>query len=190
MYRNHHYRGRKSICTRRKRSFGYGSPVPISSWNNPDGKTIWTYKDALFSTSIPKKLLIIGAGVIGLEFGSFYQALGTEVTLVERQGEILQSQDHEIMQYALKEYKNLGMKFLLNHQFQTLKSKDPLEVALISSEGKESIWRGDKLFLATGIVGNHENLGLEMTQAKIDRTHVCVNSVSKTDEKGFMQSEI
>ena len=151
----------------------------------PDGKTIWTYKDALFSTSIPKKLLIIGAGVIGLEFGSFYQALGTEVTLVERQGEILQSQDHEIMQYALKEYKNLGMKFLLNHQFKTLKSKDPLEVALISSEGKESIWRGDKLFLATGITGNHENLGLEMTQAKIDRTHVCVNSVSKTDEKGL-----
>jgi dihydrolipoamide dehydrogenase len=146
----------------------------------PDGKLIWTARHAMTPEALPKSLLVIGSGAIGIEFASFYQALGSEVTVVELQNRILPQEDEEISGIAQKAFEKQGIKFLLGTSAEKLtKGKDSIKVTL---QGKEQTF--DRVILAVGIVGNTTDLGLEKTKVKIDRGQIVINEWSQTDEPG------
>lgn len=144
----------------------------------PDDKLIWTARNAMTPEALPKSLLIIGSGAIGIEFASFYHALGSEVTVVELQTRILPQEDEEISSLAQKSFEKQGIKFLLGTSVEKVtKGKDSVKVTL---QGKDHTF--DRVILAVGIVGNTTDLGLEKTKVKIDRGQIVVDSWSKTDE--------
>ncbi|MBX9806009.1 MAG: dihydrolipoyl dehydrogenase [Alphaproteobacteria bacterium] len=146
----------------------------------PDGKLIWTARNAMTPEALPKSLLIIGSGAIGIEFASFYRTLGSEVTVVELQNRILPQEDEEISAVAQKAFEKQGIKFLLGTSAEKLtKGKDSVKVTL---QGKEETF--ERVILAVGIVGNTADLGLEKTKVKIDRGQITVNEWSQTDEPG------
>jgi len=146
----------------------------------PDGKLIWTARNAMTPEVLPKSLLIIGSGAIGIEFASFYRTLGSEVTVVELQNRILPQEDEEISTVAQKAFEKQGIKFLLGTSADKLtKGKDSVKVTL---QGKEETF--ERVILAVGIVGNTADLGLEKTKVKIDRGQITVNEWSQTDEPG------
>lgn len=146
----------------------------------PDGKLIWNARHAMVPETLPKSLLIIGSGAIGIEFASFYRTLGADVTVVELQNRILPQEDEEISAAAQKTFEKQGIKFLLNTSVEKItKGKDTIKALL---QGKEQAF--DHLILAVGIVGNTANLGLEKTKVKVDRGQIVVNEWSQTDEPG------
>lgn len=145
-----------------------------------DGKLIWTARHAMTPEALPKSLLIIGSGAIGIEFASFYRTLGSDVTVVELQNRILPQEDEEISAAAQKAFEKQGIKFLLGASVEKVtKGKDTVTVTL---QGKEQTF--ERVILAVGIVGNTANLGLEKTKVKIDRGQITVNEWSETDEPG------
>ncbi len=151
----------------------------------PDGKLVWTYKDAMVPDFMPKSLIIVGSGAIGIEFASFYRTLGAEVTVVEAQDRILPVEDKEISVLALKSFEKQGMKFLLAAKLGKLnKTKDSVELEVESGGRKHSI-KADRLIMAVGITANTENLGLEKTNIKLDRGHIVTNKFASTDEPGI-----
>jgi len=152
----------------------------------PDGKFIWTAKEAMIPDVMPKKLLVIGSGAIGIEFASFYNALGAEVTVVEMLDRILPVEDEEISAIALKQFKKHGMKIITGATVQKLdKGKASVTAEVKSADGKTEKIEADRVILAVGITGNVDNLGLEVVGAKIDRGHVVVNGWLNTGVKGL-----
>ena len=150
----------------------------------PDGKLVWTYKEAMVPTEMPKSLLVVGSGAIGIEFASFYRSMGAEVTVVEVMDRILPVEDEEISKLAQKFFEKQGMKIMTATNVKGLKKgKDNVTVTL-EAGGKTSDVTVDRVIVAVGIVGNTENLGLEGTKVKVDKTHVVVNQWSATDEPG------
>ncbi|MEI8295389.1 MAG: dihydrolipoyl dehydrogenase [Alphaproteobacteria bacterium] len=148
----------------------------------PDGKLIWTSREAMVPERLPKSMLIVGSGAIGIEFASFYRALGTEVTVLEIQNRILPPEDEEISTYAQKAFEKQGIKFLLESQIVSLhKHKDNLDVKIKTPQG-ESTLTVDRLLLAVGIVGNTENLGLEATKVRVEKSHIITGEWGQTDE--------
>ncbi|MCR9213609.1 MAG: dihydrolipoyl dehydrogenase [Proteobacteria bacterium] len=151
----------------------------------PDGKLIWTYKEALVPDTMPKKLLVVGSGAIGIEFASFFNALGSDVTVVEVMDRILPVEDAEISTMAEKAFKKLGMTIHKGTNVTELKkSATNVTATLTDKKGKTSTDVFDRVILAVGIVGNVENIGLEGTKIKVDRTHVEVDEYSRTAEPG------
>ncbi len=151
----------------------------------PDGKLIWTYKEALVPDTMPKKLLVVGSGAIGIEFASFFNALGSDVTVVEVMDRILPVEDAEISTMAEKAFKKLGMTIHKGTNVTELKkSATNVTATLTDKKGKTSTDVFDRVILAVGIVGNVENIGLEDTKIKVDRTHVEVDEYSRTAEPG------
>jgi dihydrolipoamide dehydrogenase len=147
----------------------------------PDGKLIWAARHAMMPEALPKSLLIIGSGAIGIEFASFYRTLGTEVTVVELQNRILPQEDEEISTLAQKSFEKQGIKFLLGTSVEKLsKDKDSVKVSL---QGKEQTF--DRVVLAVGIVGNTSDIGLEKTKVKIEKGQIVVNEWSQTAESGI-----
>ncbi|MEX6634100.1 dihydrolipoyl dehydrogenase [Hyphococcus lacteus] len=152
----------------------------------PDGKFIWTAKEAMVPDVMPKKLLVIGSGAIGIEFASFYNALGAETTVVEMVDRILPAEDAEISKFAEKQFKKQGMKILTSASVEKLdKGKDSVKATIKLKDGKTETVEADRVVLAIGITGNTENLGLEAVGAKIDRGHVVVNEWLETGVKGL-----
>ena len=152
----------------------------------PDGKFIWTAKEAMVPDVMPKKLLVIGSGAIGIEFASFYNALGAEVTVVEMVDRILPAEDEEISKFAEKQFKKQGMKILTSAGVEKLeKGASSVKATVKLKDGKLEIIEADRVVLAIGITGNTENLGLEALGAKIDRGHVVVNQWLETGVKGL-----
>ena len=150
----------------------------------PDGNLIWTYREALVPNTMPKSLLVVGSGAIGIEFASFFRTLGAEVTVVEVMDRILPVEDEEISKFAHKAFEKQGMKIHTSTTVKGLKKgKDNVTVTL-EAAGKTSEVTVDRVILAVGIVGNVENLGLEGTKVKVDKTHIVVNQWSATDEPG------
>lgn len=146
----------------------------------PDGKLIWTARHAMMPDSLPRSLLIIGSGAIGIEFASFYHTLGTDVTVVELQNRILPQEDEEISALAQKTFEKQGIKFLLGTSAEKLiKGKDSVKVTL---QGKEQTF--DRVILAVGIVGNTADIGLEKTKVKVEKGQIVVNEWSQTAEPG------
>jgi dihydrolipoamide dehydrogenase len=150
----------------------------------PDGKLVWTYKEAMVPTSMPKSLLVVGSGAIGIEFASFYRSMGAEVTVVEVMDRILPVEDEEISKLAQKAFEKQGMKIHTATNVKALKKgKDNVTVTL-EAAGKTTDVTVDRVILAIGIVGNVENLGLEGTKIKVEKTHIVVDKWSATGEPG------
>ncbi len=150
----------------------------------PDKKLVWTYKEAMVPEEMPKSLLVIGSGAIGIEFASFYRSMGAEVTVVEVMDRVLPVEDAEISALAHKAFKKQGMNILTNAKVLKLdKSKTNVKVTVETAKGKKEI-TVDVVISAVGIVANTENIGLEKTNIKLDRGHIVTNEWLETDEKG------
>ncbi|WP_324754404.1 dihydrolipoyl dehydrogenase [Roseovarius sp. Pro17] len=150
-----------------------------------DGDLVWTYKHALVPPRMPKKLLIIGSGAIGMEFASFYNTLGSETTVVEVMDRILPVEDAEISKFAKKQFEKQGMKILQKAGVKKLDRGKGKVTAHIEVNGKVEKQDFDTVISAVGIVGNVENLGLEDLGVKIDRTHVLTDEYCRTDVDGL-----
>ena len=147
----------------------------------PDGKFIWTAKEAMIPDVMPKKLLVVGSGAIGMEFASFYNAFGADVTVVEMLDRILPAEDAEISALAEKAFKKKGMRILTGAQVSGVKpGKDSVSADI---SGKPESF--DRIILAIGIVGNVENMGLEDLGVEIDRSHIVVDEFSRTKIPGL-----
>jgi len=150
-----------------------------------DGKRVWAYKSALTPPHMPKKLLVIGSGAIGIEFASFYNTLGAETTVVEVMDRILPVEDAEISAFAKKAFEKQGMKILQKAVVKKLDRAADKVTAHIEMGGKVETQEFDTVISAVGIVGNVEGLGLEGLGVKIDRTHVVTDEYCRTGVDGF-----
>jgi len=151
----------------------------------PDGKYIWTYMEALVPDSVPKRLLVIGSGAIGIEFASFFRTFGSEVTVVEMMDRVLPVEDAEISGLAKKAFEKQGMKIVTGSKVSGVKKNaNDITATIEDSKGKKTELTVDRIISAVGIVGNVENIGLEGTKIEVDRTHVKTDSYSRTGEAG------
>ncbi|HDY96585.1 hypothetical protein LCGC14_0230960 [marine sediment metagenome] len=150
-----------------------------------DGKRVWMYKDALQPPHMPKKLLVIGSGAIGIEFASFYNTLGADTTVVEVMDRILPVEDEEISKFAKKQFEKQGMKIMQKSVVKQLDRADDKVTAHIETGGKVTKHEFDTVISAVGIVGNVENLGLEDLGVKINRTHVVTDEYCRTGVDGL-----
>jgi dihydrolipoamide dehydrogenase len=150
-----------------------------------DGKMVWTYKHALQPPHMPKKLLVIGSGAIGIEFASFYNTLGADTTVVEVMDRVLPVEDAEISAFAKKSFEKQGMKIMQKAMVKQLDRGKDKVTAHIEVGGKVEKHEFDTVISAVGIVGNVENLGLEELGVKIDRTHVVTDEYCRTGVEGL-----
>ncbi len=149
-----------------------------------DGKTVWTYKEAMVPDSFPKSLLVVGSGAIGIEFASFYRTMGAEVTVVEVLPRVLPVEDEEISGFAHKAFEKQGIKILTDATVKSLTRNARGVVATIQANGKSEEIGFERAIMAVGIVGNVEDLGLEGTAVQVDRSHVTTDQWMATGEPG------
>ncbi len=149
-----------------------------------DGDLVWTYKHALQPPRMPKKLLVIGSGAIGIEFASFYNTLGADTTVVEVMDRVLPVEDAEISALAKKAFTKQGMTIMEKAMVKQLDRGKGKVTAHIEVKGKVEKHDFDTVISAVGIVGNVENLGLEALGVKIDRTHVVTDEFCRTGVEG------
>lgn len=149
-----------------------------------DGDLVWTYKHALQPPRMPKKLLVIGSGAIGIEFASFYNTLGADTTVVEVMDRVLPVEDAEISAFAKKAFVKQGMKIMEKAMVKQLDRSKGKVVAHIEVGGKIEKHEFDTVISAVGIVGNTEGLGLEEAGITVDRTHVVTDEFCRTGVEG------
>jgi len=150
-----------------------------------DGDLVWTYKTALTPPRMPKKLLVIGSGAIGIEFASFYNTLGADTTVVEVMDRVLPVEDEEISAFAKKSFEKQGMKIMQKAMVKKLDRSKGKVTAHIEKDGKITTHDFDTVISAVGIVGNVEGLGIEELGVKLDRTHVVTDEYCRTGVDGL-----
>ena len=150
-----------------------------------DGKQIVTYRDAMVPETMPKSLIVVGSGAIGIEFASFYRDMGVEVTVVEALDRILNAEDSEISAMAHKAFEKRGMKILTSAKLQKLEKQKTLVKATIEVGGKPQTIEAERVIMAIGIIGNSENLGLEGLKVTLDRGHIVTDGYGATGEAGI-----
>ncbi len=150
-----------------------------------DGDLVWTYKHALLPPRMPKRLLVIGSGAIGIEFASFYNTLGAETVVVEVLDRILPIEDAEISAFAKKAFKGQGMTLMESAMVKQLDRAKGKVTAHIEVKGKVEKRTFDTVISAVGIVGNVEGLGLEGLGVKIDHSHVVTDAYCRTGIEGL-----
>ena len=150
-----------------------------------DGKQVWTYKEAMVPAAMPKSLLVIGSGAIGIEFASFYRDMGAEVTVVEVLDRVLPVEDEEISVFARKAFEKQGIKIHTGATVKALKKGKDRVTATIEFGGKSIEVTVEKVISAVGITGNVEELGLEGTKVRVERGHVVADEWSRTGEDGI-----
>lgn len=150
----------------------------------PDGKVVVTYKGALTPETMPKKLLVVGSGAIGIEFASFYHALGAQVTVVEVMDRIVPAEDEEISGFLEKSLKKDGLTILTKTSVKGIKVAGGIATCTIDQNGTVSDQQFDRVILAVGIQPNTENLGLEGTAIKTDRGFIQIDDYCATGEPG------
>jgi len=150
-----------------------------------DGDRVWTYRHALVPKRMPKTLLVIGSGAIGIEFASFFNTLGAKTTVVEVMDRILPVEDAEISAFAKKAFTKQGMTLREKTTVKKLDRHADRVVAHLEAGGKTETVEVDTVISAVGIVGNVEDLGLEALGVKIDRTHVVTDEYCRTGIKGL-----
>jgi dihydrolipoamide dehydrogenase len=150
----------------------------------PDGERVWTYKEAMVPPTIPKSLLVVGSGAIGIEFASFYHDMGAEVTVVELLDRVLPVEDEEISAFARKSFEKQGIQIHTGAAVTALNDDGDTVTARIEANGKAFEDRVERVILAVGIVGNVEDIGLENTGVVVDKTHVVVDEWLRTGEPG------
>lgn len=149
-----------------------------------DGELVWTYKEAMVPKLLPKSLLVVGSGAIGIEFASFYRALGSEVTVVEVLPRILPVEDEEISAFAHKAFEKRGIRLLPNTTVKALAREAGAVRAVIETAGRSFEERFERAILAVGIVGNVEGIGLEGTGVVVEKAHVVIDEWCRTGEPG------
>ncbi len=150
----------------------------------PDGQHVWTYKEAMVPEAMPKSLLVIGSGAIGIEFASFYRALGAEVTVCELLPRVLPVEDEEISAFARKAFEKQGMKIHTEATVTGLEKGKGSVKATVKTKDKTFDVTVDRVILAVGIVGNTEGIGLEGTKVRVDRGHIVTDEWMATGEPG------
>jgi dihydrolipoamide dehydrogenase len=152
----------------------------------PDQKLVWTYFEAMAPDRMPKSLLVVGSGAIGIEFASFYRALGVDVTVVEILPQILPVEDEEIAAHARKRFEKAGMKIHTEAKVAKLaKGKDSVTATIQTKDGKTLDLTVDRVISAVGVVGNIENLGLEKLGVKIEKGTIVIDGYGKTNVPGI-----
>jgi len=149
-----------------------------------DGRLIWSYREAMVPAAMPKSLLVIGSGAIGIEFASFYRNMGAEVTVVEVLDRVLAVEDAEISAFARKAFEKQGMKIMTSATVKAVKKGADSVTVTVEAEGKSQDITVDRVISAVGIVGNVEGLGLEGTGVKVERTHILIDPFCRTGEPG------
>ncbi len=147
-----------------------------------DGKLVWSYREAMVPEEMPKSLLVIGSGAIGIEFASFYRTMGAEVTVCEVLDRVLPVEDEEVSAFAKRAFEKQGMKILTGATVSNLKKGANNVTATITVGGKAQEITVDRVISAVGIVGNVENLGLEGTKVKVEKTHIVIDQWGATGE--------
>ena len=152
----------------------------------PDKKLVWTYFEAMNPDKMPKSLLVIGSGAIGVEFASFYRTLGAEVTIVEVLPQILPVEDAEIAAFARKAFERQGIKIMTGAKVTKLDRKaDSVTATIEDGKGGTSQMTVDRVISAVGVVGNIENLGLEKLGVKTDRGTIVIDGMCRTNVPGI-----
>jgi dihydrolipoamide dehydrogenase len=152
----------------------------------PDGKLVWTYFEAMVPDRIPKSLLVIGSGAIGIEFASFYRTLGAEVTVVEVLPRILPVEDAEVAAFARKSFEKQGIKIFTGAKVTKLDKKaDGVAATIDDGKGGTQTLAVERVISAVGVVGNIENLGLEKLGVKTDRGAIVIDGMCKTSVPGI-----
>ena len=152
----------------------------------PDGDKIWTYREALVPKAVPKSLVVIGSGAIGIEFASFYRALGAEVTVIEAVDRILPVEDEEVSKAAQKAFEKRGMKFRVGAKVTKLdQDRDGRARSPSRPAARPRPWRPRSASSAVGIVANVEGIGLEALGVKIDRGHIVIDGHGATNVPGL-----
>ena len=151
-----------------------------------DGKLVWSYKEAMVPDIMPKSLLVIGSGAIGIEFASFYNALGVTVTVAEIVDRILPFEDEEISSLAKKSFEKQGMTIYTGVKVDKLdKQANAVTATLTLKDGAKKTLEVERVILAVGIVGNVENLGLEDLGVTVEKSHIVVDEYCRTGVPGL-----
>jgi len=150
----------------------------------PDGKLVWTYMEAMVPEIMPKSLLVVGSGAIGIEFASFYRSLGAEVTVAEILDQILPVEDEEISAFARKAFEKQGMSVHTSTTVKALQKAVNSVTATLEGGGKTWDVAVDRVILAVGIVGNVENCGLEGSKVKVEKSHIVIDEWCRSGEPG------
>ena len=151
----------------------------------PDKKLIWTYFEAMLPERMPKSLLVVGSGAIGIEFASFYRNFGAEVTVVEILPQILPAEDAEISAFARKQFEKQGIKILTDTKVAKLEKKPDGVTAILEGKGGTQTLNVERVISAVGVVGNIENLGLEKVGVKTERGAIVVDALNRTSVPGI-----
>jgi len=152
----------------------------------PDGKLVWSYFEALVPDKIPKSLLVIGSGAIGIEFASFYLAMGAEVTVVEVLPQVLPIEDAEIVAIARKQFERYGMNIMTAAKVSKIfKSAANVTCTVIDNKAKSHNITVERVISAVGVVGNIEDVGLETTMVKTDSGCIVADPFGQTAEPGI-----
>jgi len=152
----------------------------------PDGKLVWTYFEAMVPDRVPKSLLVIGSGAIGIEFASFFRTLGSEVTVVEVLPQILPVEDAEIAAFARKQFDKQGMKIFTGAKVTKLeKKKESVSATYEDGKGNAQTAEFERVISAVGVVGNVENLGVEKLGVKIERGTIVIDGYCRTNVPGI-----
>jgi len=151
----------------------------------PDGKLIWTYFEAMKPEEMPKSLLVMGSGAIGIEFASFYRTMGVDVTVVELMSQVMPVEDAEISAFAKKQFDKQGMKIILDAKVTKVeKAANSVTAHVEKKDGSVEKITADRMISAVGVQGNIENLGLEALGVKIDRGCIVIDGYGKTNVPG------
>jgi len=152
----------------------------------PDGKLIWTYFEAMVPQEMPKKLVVMGSGAIGIEFASFYNSMGVDVTVVELMPQVMPVEDAEISKIARKQLEKHGLKIITEAKVTKVDKKSNSIIAHVETkDGKTQTIEADRLISAVGVQGNIENIGLEALGVKTDRGCVVIDGYGKTNVDGI-----
>jgi dihydrolipoamide dehydrogenase len=152
----------------------------------PDKKLVWTYFEAMAPERIPKSLLVIGSGAIGIEFASFFRTLGAEVTVVEVLPQILPAEDAEIAAFARKAFERQGMKIFTGAKVVKLDRKgDGITATIDDGKGGTQSLGVERVISAVGVVGNVEGLGLEKLGVKMERGTIVTDGLGRTNVTGI-----
>jgi dihydrolipoamide dehydrogenase len=150
----------------------------------PDAERVWTYKEAMVPAAIPKSLLVVGSGAIGIEFASFYHDMGAEVTVVEMLDRVLPVEDEEISAFARKSFEKQGIKIHTGATVAALDRNGANLTARIEAREQAAEVTVERVIIAVGIVGNVEDIGLENTEVRVESAHVVVDEWLRTGEPG------
>lgn len=152
----------------------------------PDGKLIWTYFEAMVPKELPKSLIVMGSGAIGIEFASFYRTMGAEVTVVELLPNVMPVEDAEISKFAQKQFEKQGMKIFLEAKVSKVeKGANSVTAHVEMKDGKVEKITAERMISAVGVQGNIESLGLEALGVKTDRGTIVVDGYGKTNVPGI-----